>query len=198
MELIFATNNEHKVEEVRSALGHAFSLKTMKEAGLDIDIPEPHETLEENAFEKVRTVVRLTGRCAFAEDTGLEVRALNGAPGVRSARYAGDDRSPDANIRRLLYELEDRDDRGARFRTVMALVIDGKEYSFEGVCPGRITLKPGGSKGFGYDPVFIPDGADITFAEMTLEEKNKYSHRKKALYKLIEFLKNKAHGQDKN
>lgn len=206
--LIFATNNIHKTEEVRAALGSAFSLETMQEAGLDIDIPEPHPTLEANAFEKARTVAALTGRAAFAEDTGLEVFALNGEPGVKSARYAGEGRSTEANIQKLLSRLNDGSrpgsasgsggapDRSARFRTVMALILDGKEYSFEGICPGTITLEPRGDAGFGYDPVFIPDGSDLTFAEMDMAGKNRFSHRKKALDQLITFLKSIPHGQD--
>jgi XTP/dITP diphosphohydrolase len=188
MLLIFATNNANKVAEVRAALGDAFTLQTMREAGLDIDIPEPHLTLEENAFEKVRTVTRLTGHDAFAEDSGLEVKALNGAPGVHSARYAGPGRSDVDNIRKLLTALEGSADRSARFRTVMALILDGKEYSFEGVCTGRIAPAPRGAGGFGYDPVFIPDGATETFSEMALFSKNLFSHRRKALDQLIAFL----------
>lgn len=196
--LIFATNNAHKTEEVRAALGSAFSLQTMREAGLDIDIPEPHPTLEANAFEKVRTVVGLTGRSAFSEDTGLEVFALGGEPGVHSARYAGEDRSTEANIKKLLSLLEGAADRSARFRTVMALVLDGKEYSFEGICPGRIVLEPRGGAGFGYDPVFVPEGSELTFAEMDMAGKNRFSHRKKALDQLITFLKGVSYGQGKN
>jgi XTP/dITP diphosphohydrolase len=196
--LIFATNNAHKTEEVRSALGSAFSLETMQEAGLDMDIPEPHATLEANALEKARTVAVLTGHPAFGEDTGLEVFALNGEPGVKSARYAGEDRSTEANIQKLLTRLGDSEDRAAQFRTVMALVLDGQEYCFEGVCPGRILLQPRGTAGFGYDPVFVPDGSEQTFAEMDTEGKNRFSHRKKALDQLITFLKNIPHGQGEN
>jgi XTP/dITP diphosphohydrolase len=196
MVLIFATNNAYKAEEVRAALGDAFTLRTMREAGLDLDIPEPHPTLLENALEKARVVARLTGQNAFAEDSGLEVRALNGEPGVRSARYAGEERSDAANTHKLLRAMEECVDRYASFRTVMGLVLDGKEHHFEGICPGHITLQPRGTGGFGYDPVFIPDGASVTFAEMSLEEKNKYSHRRKALDQLIEFLKTNEHGQD--
>lgn len=193
--LIFATNNAHKVEEIRAALGAAFSLETMREAGLDIDIPEPHPTLEENAMEKARTVAQLTGRAAFGEDTGLEVFALDGEPGVKSARYAGDARSNDANIEKLLTKLGESPDRAARFRTVIALVMDGRAYSFEGICPGRITLEPRGTSGFGYDPVFVPDGSALTFAEMDMDGKNRFSHRKRALVQLINFLKSIPHGQ---
>jgi XTP/dITP diphosphohydrolase len=199
--LIFATNNTHKTDEVRAALGAAFSLETMKEAGLDIDIPEPHPTLEANAFEKARTVASLTGRDAFAEDTGLEVFALGGEPGVKSARYAGEGRSTEANIEKLLSRLGEASrsgasGRSAQFRTVMALILDGKAYSFEGICPGTITLEPRGDAGFGYDPVFVPDGSDQTFAQMDMAGKNRFSHRKKALDQLITFLKNIPHGQE--
>ncbi|TDX00661.1 RdgB/HAM1 family non-canonical purine NTP pyrophosphatase [Dinghuibacter silviterrae] len=196
--LIFATNNVHKTDEVRAALGAAFSLETMKEASLDIDIPEPHPTLEANALEKARTVALLTGQPAFGEDTGLEVFALQGEPGVKSARYAGEDRSTDANIRKLLTRLGDNPDRAARFRTVMALVMDGREYCFEGICPGRILREPRGTGGFGYDPVFVPDGSELAFAEMDMEGKSRFSHRKKALDQLITFLKSIPHGQGKD
>jgi XTP/dITP diphosphohydrolase len=194
---IFATNNDHKVAEIRAALGQAFILETMREAGLDIDIPEPHPTLEANALEKASTVLRLTGQDCFAEDTGLEVGALGGLPGVRSARYAGEGRSDAANIQKLLHALESKSDRSAQFRTVMALFIKDKAYVFEGICKGQITLKPSGEGGFGYDPVFVPQGAAHTFAEMGLSEKNEYSHRKNALDQLIDFLKKLPNGEDK-
>lgn len=196
--LIFATNNAHKVEEVRAVLGTAFTLETMREAGIDIDIPEPHDTLEANALEKARTIWKLTGKDSFSEDTGLEVEALNGEPGVRSARYAGDDRSPRANIDKLLSRLSAGADRAARFRTVIALILDGQEYLFEGICPGHIVETVRGESGFGYDPVFVPDGADRTFAEMSLEEKSRFSHRRKAMDQLTDFLKKQPDGQNKD
>jgi len=186
--LIFATNNQHKVDEVRAVLGKKFNVLPLKEAGIDIDIPEPHDTLEENASEKSRTIFKLTGKNCFSEDTGLEVQVLNGDPGVKSARYAGEGRSFDANIDKLLKNLHEADDKAARFRTVISLILDGKEYYFEGTCDGRIISEKRGNNGFGYDPVFIPDGSELTFAEMNMEEKNKYSHRKKAMEKLISFL----------
>jgi XTP/dITP diphosphohydrolase len=188
MKLIFATNNQHKVEEIRAVIGNKFELLTLQEAGIGIDIPEPHDTLEANASEKSQTIYRMTGTSCFSEDTGLEVAALNGEPGVKSARYAGDDRSFDQNIDKLLINLADKDDRSARFRTVVSVIIDGKETLFEGICEGTVIKERRGGKGFGYDPVFIPAGADKTFAEMTLEEKNLFSHRKKATEKLVAFL----------
>lgn len=186
--LIFATNNQHKVNEVRAVLGNKFNIQPLKEAGIYIDIPEPHHTLEENAAEKSKTIFKLTGKNCFSEDTGLEVEALNGEPGVKSARYAGENRSFDANIDKLLENLREVDNKAAHFRTVISLILDGKEYYFEGICNGRIISEKKGDNGFGYDPVFIPDGSNLTFAEMDMEEKNKYSHRKKAMEKLISFL----------
>jgi len=188
MKLIFATNNQHKVEEIRAVIGDKFELLTLQEAGIAIDIPEPHDTLEANASEKSQTIYRMTGTSCFSEDTGLEVAALNGEPGVKSARYAGDDRSFDQNIDKLLINLAAKEDRSARFRTVVSVIINGKETLFEGICEGTVIKERRGGKGFGYDPVFIPAGADKTFAEMTLEEKNLFSHRKKATEKLVAFL----------
>ena len=186
--LIFATNNQHKIDEIRAALGDRFVIITLKEAGIDKDIPEPHDTLEANASEKSGVIFKLTGKDCFSEDTGLEVEALNGEPGVNSARYAGEHRSFENNISKLLLNLEGQSNRMARFRTVISLIIGGKEWLFEGVCNGVITESEKGNNGFGYDPVFIPDGSDKRFAEMNMEEKNKFSHRKKALEKLVAFL----------
>lgn len=188
MKLIFATNNQHKVDELRSAIGNEIELLTLKEAGIEIDIPEPHNTLEENATEKSKTIYNLTGINCFSEDTGLEVTALNGEPGVKSARYAGDGRSFDKNIEKLLKKLLGQTDRSARFRTVISLIINGKETLFEGISEGKIIDKKKGDMGFGYDPVFVPDGSSKTFAEMELIEKNLYSHRRKAAEKLVAFL----------
>ncbi len=187
--LIFASNNLHKVEEIRSILGNDFDILTLKEAGINIEIPEPHETLEENALEKSGTILLLTGKNCFSEDTGLEVEALCGEPGVKSARYAGVGSSADANTEKLLYNLTATDNRKARFRTVIALMLDGKELLFEGICTGTIITGKRGAFGFGYDPVFIPDGSTQTFAEMNMTEKNKFSHRKKAVEKLVAYLK---------
>lgn len=188
--LIFATNNEHKVQEIRKVTGDKFDIITLKEAGILIDIPEPHNTLEANAIEKAITIHQLTGKNCFSEDTGLEVDALNGEPGVKSARYAGDGRNFQDNIDKLLLNLSNREDRKARFRTVICLVLDNKEYMFEGECSGHITTTQHGGEGFGYDPVFIPNGSEKTFAEMSIDEKNIYSHRRKATDKLIAFLNN--------
>ncbi|NCI47923.1 RdgB/HAM1 family non-canonical purine NTP pyrophosphatase [Sediminibacterium soli] len=186
--LVFATNNEHKVTEARQVIGDLFRFVTLKEAGIDIDIPEPHDTLEANATEKSQTIYRLTGRNCFSEDTGLETDALNGEPGVKTARYAGDGRDFQQNIDKLLHKLEGQPNRRARFRAVISLILDGKEYQFEGVCEGTIAEAQQGREGFGYDPVFIPEGAGISFAEMTVEEKNRYNHRQKAITKMIHFL----------
>lgn len=186
--LIFATNNRHKADEVRSILGDRFKVLTLLEAGIEKDIPEPHDTLEENATEKSRTIFELTGKNCFSEDTGLETIALNGEPGVKSARYAGDGRDFNANIEKLLQKLEHQPNRQARFRTVISLIMDNREWLFEGICEGRITTEKKGDGGFGYDPVFVPDGSEKTFAEMTMAEKNRFSHRKKAMEKLIYHL----------
>lgn len=189
MKLIFATNNQHKVDEIRHAIGDRFDLVTLKEVGIDINIPEPHDTLEANATEKSRTIYDLTHTNCFSEDTGLEVDALNGEPGVKSARYAGESRSFEKNIEKLLHNLKGNNNRAARFKTVISVIIDGKETLFEGVCPGHIIDTLQGSQGFGYDPVFIPNGSAKTFAEMDLAEKELFSHRGKATRKLVTFLK---------
>ncbi len=193
--LIFATNNQNKVNEIRSVLDNNFEIITLKEAGINIDIPEPHHTLEGNAREKSTVINKLTAKNCFSEDTGLEVTALNGEPGVKSARYAGDDANFKNNIEKLLNNLRDVKNRTAQFRTVISLILNNKEYQFEGICKGSITTKKIGTNGFGYDSVFIPNGSAKTFAEMNMEEKNIFSHRKKATAKFINFLK-KYHGQD--
>ena len=186
--LIFATNNHNKVEEIKSVIGDLFEVVSLKEAGINIDIPEPHDTLEANAIEKARTIYKLTGENCFSEDTGLEVDALNGEPGVKSARYAGEDRHFEDNIEKLLLNLEGVENRKARFRTVISLILEGKEHLFEGICEGHIKTVPKGENGFGYDPVFVPLGDNRTFAEMEISEKNTVSHRKIATSKLINFL----------
>jgi len=186
--LIFATNNAHKVEEIQAAIGDQLEVISLRQAGIDIDIPEPHPTLEANASEKSSTIHRLTGADCFSEDTGLEVRALNGEPGVKSARYAGDDRDFQSNVQKLLHNLEGQAHREARFRTVISLILDGQEHLFEGICEGRILTAPAGGEGFGYDPIFSPEGSTRSFAEMSMEEKNHYSHRRKAADQLVAFL----------
>lgn len=177
--LIFATNNQNKATEINAILGTAFKISTLREIGLEIDIPEPHATLEENAREKSTTIYKLTQSDCFGEDTGLEVEALQGAPGVRSARYAGEHCNTEDNIKKLLQELATEQNRKARFRTVISLIENGNEYQFEGVCEGMIAWTSHGEQGFGYDPIFIPLGSTKSFASMTLDEKNKFSHRKK-------------------
>lgn len=188
MTIIFATNNEHKVQEIRSALPEGFSIISLKEAGIDIDIPEPHDSLEENAAEKARTIYAIAQTDCFSEDTGLEVYSLNNEPGVHSARYAGEARSFERNIQKLLSRLGNSTARAARFRTVICFILKGTEYYFEGICEGEITTEKRGAQGFGYDPVFVPAGSNKTFAEMNLSEKNSFSHRKKAMDKLVIFL----------
>ena len=190
-QLIFATNNQHKANEINAILGTAFKVCTLREAGIEIDIPEPHATLEENAREKSSTIYQLTARDCFSEDTGLEVEALGGAPGVKSARYAGEHCNTDDNIEKLLAELANQENRKARFRTVISLIENGTEKQFEGICEGAIDWKKNGEQGFGYDPIFIPSGATNSFATMSIDEKNKYSHRKKAVEKLIAYLQQK-------
>jgi XTP/dITP diphosphohydrolase len=197
MRLIFATNNSHKTEEIRALLPNDFSVVTLKEAGIVGDIPEPHDTLQDNAAEKARTVYALTHNNCFSDDTGLEVYALNNEPGVHSARYAGEGRSFEKNIDKLLQKMENIRDRSARFRAVICLILDGKEHYFEGICQGKILKERRGIEGFGYDPVFIPDGSDKTFAEMSMEEKNAFSHRGKAVAALVAYLK-QLHIKDNN
>ena len=188
--LIFATNNQNKVTEVKSILNQRFNILSLKERGINIDIPEPYHTLEDNAREKARVIHQLTSQNCFSEDTGLEVEALSGEPGVKSARYAGDNRSFEDNIDKLLSNLKDKENRKAQFRTVICIIIDGQEKVFDGICKGSIIAARRGSGGFGYDSIFIPDGSSKTFAEMTMVEKNYFSHRKKAIEKLTAFLSN--------
>lgn len=186
--LIFATNNQNKVTEVRSILDKKFNILSLAEAGINIDIPEPYNTLEENAREKARVINTITSDDCFSEDTGLEVESLNGDPGVKSARYAGENRSFENNIDKLLTNLKNTENRKAQFRTVICLIIKGDEKFFEGICKGTIIAKRKGASAFGYDPIFVPEGSTKTFAEMRLDEKNLFSHRKKAMEKLTTFL----------
>ncbi len=188
MDLIFASNNPHKLKEIASLIGPAISLSNLNELNITDDIPENEPTLEGNALAKARFVHRLTGRNVFADDTGLETEALNGKPGVHSARFAGPDKDSNENIDKLQEMLRGRRNRNARFRTIIALIWNGKEYLFEGKVAGRIIEEKRGKEGFGYDPVFVPDGQELTFAEMNLDEKNKLSHRARAFEKLRHFL----------
>lgn len=189
--LIFATNNRNKVAEIQSLVGSDFEIIPLKEAGIDIDIPEPHDQFEANAAEKARTIFSMTQQNCFSEDTGLEIAALGGAPGVKSARYAGENRDFQANIDLVLSKMQGIDNRTAQFRTVICLIWQEKEYYFEGICKGHILTDMQGEKGFGYDPIFVPEGATKSFASMTMEEKNQYSHRQKAVTQLFEFLSTK-------
>ena len=196
MELIFATNNQHKLEEIRLVLGESIIIRGLADLGSTEEIPEDHKTLEENALQKAWYIYNKFKRNCFADDTGLEVMALEGAPGVFSARYSriGHPTFPEmepaaGNIRKLLLEMEGKASRKAQFRTVIALVLEGAEYLFDGVVKGEISDQPSGVKGFGYDPVFIPDGFNKSFAEMDLSLKNSISHRALAVKRLVEFLK---------
>jgi XTP/dITP diphosphohydrolase len=194
-EFIFATHNLNKIREIQHLIGHKFRILNLDEIGYHEDIPENKKSIEGNAEEKAMKIYQLFQADCFADDTGLEVEALNGQPGVISARFAdftgerkaGEDIS-EANIRKLLRLMEGRDDRKARFRTVIALILDGKKFFFEGIVNGQIIEIKKGANGFGYDPVFQPDGCNQTFAEMTLQQKNKISHRAMAISKLAEFL----------
>ena len=189
MKIVFATNNAHKLSEVRAVLGDSFELVTLHQVGITEDIPETGATLDENASLKARYVYERTGLDCFADDTGLEVEALDGAPGVHSARYATDGHDFAANNRKLLHELEGKENRRARFRTVISLIRGGVEQQVEGIVNGTIAAEEAGCEGFGYDPLFIPDGKAITFAEMTAEEKNAISHRGRAVAELVKVLK---------
>lgn len=188
MKIVFATNNAHKLSEVSAVLGPEYELMTLREVGITEDIPETGETLDENASQKARYVWERTGLDCFADDTGLEVEALNGAPGVRSARYATEGHDFAANNRKLLSELEGKSNRRARFRTVISLIQGGVERQVEGIVSGVIAEGELGSEGFGYDPLFIPDGHTRTFAEMSAEEKNSISHRSRAVANLVKLL----------
>lgn len=188
MKIVFATNNAHKLSEVQAVLGPSFELVTPRMCGITEDIPEDCPTLEGNALQKARYVRMRTGLDCFADDTGLEVEALDGAPGVHSARYATDGHDFAANNRLLLANLAGKENRRARFRTVIALLVGEEEHLFEGIVEGRILDHACGTEGFGYDPLFVPDGYDRTFAEMSADEKNAVSHRGRAVRKLSEFL----------
>ena len=186
--LIFATNNRNKVAEIQSLVGPNFTIIPLKEAGIEIDIPEPHDQLEANAQEKAVTIFNLTHQNCFSEDTGLEIEGLGGAPGVKSARYAGENSNAQANIDLVLSKMAGIENRTAQFRTVICLIWENQTYYFEGICKGQILSNMQGENGFGYDPIFVPDGASKSFANMTMDEKNQFSHRKKAVTQLFEFL----------
>ncbi|MHC1703211.1 MAG: non-canonical purine NTP diphosphatase [Tenuifilaceae bacterium] len=188
-ELVFATNNPHKLSEVQHLLGDKFHLLSLSDLNFYEEIPEDYDTLEMNASQKAWYIYERFNKDCFADDTGLEVEALGGNPGVYSARYAGEEKNPEANIKKLLIELKDSKNRKARFRTVVSLIIEGQEYKFEGIVNGHIIEDERGAKGFGYDPVFMPDGFNQTFAEMDLGIKNTISHRARAISALAQFLK---------
>ncbi|MDP3436636.1 MAG: RdgB/HAM1 family non-canonical purine NTP pyrophosphatase [Bacteroidales bacterium] len=189
MDIIFATSNLHKLNEAKAIIGDLFSLITPRELGIYEDIPEDEDTLQENAIFKARYLWERCGKVCFADDTGLEVDALGGAPGVRSARYASDECDSRRNMQKLIKELNGISNRKARFRTIVALVIDDKVSLFEGQLKGSIINSPSGSEGFGYDPIFLPEGYTKTLAELTSHEKNLISHRGIAMRKLSDFLK---------
>ena len=189
MKLVFATNNQHKLDEVRKITTGYTEIVSLSDIDCHDDIPETAETLEGNALQKARYIKENFGYDCFADDTGLEVEALDNAPGVYSARYAGPGHDSEANMNKLLHEMESKENRKARFRTVIAL-IDGKEYLFEGIVNGTIIEEKRGGSGFGYDPVFVPDTYSQTFAEMGNDIKNQISHRAEAVKKLTTFLSN--------
>lgn len=187
--LVFATNNAHKLEEIRAILGNKVEILSLNDINCYADIPETADTLQGNAALKAQYIYKNYGLDCFADDTGLEVEALNGAPGIYSARYAGGEgHDSEANMKKLLSEMQDKDNRKARFRTVICLIQEGKEHFFEGIVNGSIIRERKGGAGFGYDPVFMPDGYSETFAEMGNDEKNKISHRARAVQKLCEYL----------
>ena len=189
MKLCFATNNTNKLSEIRNLLGERFKIVGLKDIGCEEELAEDHATLEQNSLQKADYVHKLYGVSCFADDTGLEVDSLNGEPGVYSARYAGEDRNNEANIGLLLEKMENKSNRSAQFRTVITLIDDFNTLQFEGIVRGRITESKKGEKGFGYDPIFVPEGYKESFAEMSMDEKNKISHRALAMNKLIAYLK---------
>lgn len=186
---VFATNNPHKLEEVKHISNNKFNIVDISHFGITEELPEDQNTLEGNALQKARYLYEITGENCFADDTGLEVEVLKGAPGVMSARYAGENKSSDENIKKILKELENNPNRSAQFRTVVALILTGKEYFFEGVIQGKLLSEKKGNKGFGYDPIFVPNGFDETFAQLPAEVKNLISHRALAFEKLFYFLR---------
>lgn len=189
MKLVFATNNNHKLKELQAILGDHFELLSLKDIGCEEDIPEEQPTLEGNARQKAFYVFEKYGYSCFADDTGLEIESLGGEPGVFSARYAGPAKNSDENMKKVLNKLSKINNRKARFRTVISLVLNGKEKQFEGIVEGEILKEKRGNSGFGYDPIFLPDGFDRSFAEMSLAEKNTISHRGRAVAQLVQYLK---------
>jgi XTP/dITP diphosphohydrolase len=188
MKIVFATNNKNKINELTQLIGHKINLCGLSDIGCEEELPETQDTIEGNALQKAKYVYDNYGHDCFADDTGLEVSALNGRPGVYSARYAGEGKSAEDNMQKLLEEMKGAQDRSARFKTVIALVVGGKKHLFEGIVNGRILEEKRGEKGFGYDPVFVPDGYEQAFAEMSMELKNEISHRGIAVRKLVEYL----------
>lgn len=186
--LVFATNNKHKLEEVSQILGDKIEVLSLQDINCDVDIPETADTLEGNALLKAQYIYNNYGLDAFADDTGLEIEALNNEPGVYSARYAGEDKNSKANMLKVLRKLEGASNRNAQFRTAISLILDGKQYLFEGIIKGKIIEEERGEAGFGYDPIFMPDGYDKTFAELGNNAKNEISHRALAVNKLCDFI----------
>ncbi|MBP3680064.1 MAG: non-canonical purine NTP diphosphatase [Bacteroidaceae bacterium] len=186
--LVFATNNAHKLEEIASILGDKIELLSLKDIHCQADIPETADTLEGNAIQKAEYIHQHYGMDCFADDTGLEVEALNGAPGIYSARYAGEGHDSEANMKKLLENMQDKENRKAQFRTAICLIMDGETHLFEGIVKGEIIKEKKGGAGFGYDPIFVPEGYDLTFAELGNDIKNTISHRAKAVEKLCSFL----------
>lgn len=189
MKLVFATNNKNKILEVQQLLPASIEIISLESIGCFEEIPETADTIEENAIMKANYITEKYGYNCFADDTGLEVEALNGEPGVYSARYAGEQRDPEDNMNKLLNNLENSTNRKAQFKTVITLNLNGKQHLFTGIAAGEITLEKTGNQGFGYDPIFKPEGYNLTFAQLSMEEKGKMSHRGKATEQLIDFLK---------
>ena len=189
MELIIASQNQNKLVEFKKILGDKINLFSLSDIGLNQEIPENEKTIKKNAMFKAKFVNTQTGKNVFADDTGLEIDSLNGEPGVYSARYSGVDRNSDKNIELILKKLKNKANRNSRFKTIISLIIDGKSVNFEGVVEGKITEEKRGSNGFGYDPIFQPNGYASTFGEMSLKEKNKISHRSIAINKMVQYLK---------
>ena len=189
MELIIASQNQNKLVEFKKILGDKINLFSLSDIGLNQEIPENEKTIKKNAMFKAKFVNTQTGKNVFADDTGLEIDSLNGEPGVYSARYSGVDRNSDKNIELVLTKLKKKSNRNSRFKTIISLILDGKSVNFEGVVEGKITEEKRGSNGFGYDPIFQPNGYSSTFGEMSLKEKNKISHRSIAINKMVQYLK---------